>query len=461
MTASAQNIAVLGAGISGLTCALRLAEQGQKVTLIEGSDQLGGLGTFFQHDGRTFEKFYHCLLPSDGPLLGVLDSLGLGADVYWRPSSFAYADTGRIFPLNTPPDLLRFSPLPFVDRLRVGFTGVWGRVASARGLDDITTARWLEGLSGRRAFEKFWKPMLEAKFGDRYPDVPALWFWTRFNREKGQSKGEVKGYLRGGYKRITDAFAKRLRELGVNLQMQSRVERVDLDAGGRPLIVTQHGEQSFDQMIVTMPWPAFAKVAGQELRQQSPALHWGIDFQGVINHVLFLRRPLTRHYWLATPEVAHPFDGVVETSTLTDEADRGSGRHVVYLTKYLHRDDARFAQPEAELQQNWFAALQRLFPDVSESDVEAQFVFRAHFVEPVYTCGYLKRRPPEVMVPGRVYLATTAQVYPAVTSWNGSVTQVDRTLAAMRDQPPQRQQPQANAGRPGEVHASPAPQPCC
>ncbi len=30
--------------------------------------------------------------------------------------------------------------------------------------------------------------MLQAKFGDRYGDVPALWFWTRFNREKGGKK---------------------------------------------------------------------------------------------------------------------------------------------------------------------------------------------------------------------------------------------------------------------------------
>ena len=120
------NIAVLGGGISGLTCALRLAEQGRAVTLIEGSGQLGGLGTFFEHDGRTLEKFYHCLLPSDGPLLSLLDSLGLRDEVYWRPSSFAYADSGRIHPLNTPVDLLKFSPRSFIDRIRVGITGAYG-----------------------------------------------------------------------------------------------------------------------------------------------------------------------------------------------------------------------------------------------------------------------------------------------------------------------------------------------
>src|SRR5690606_1878903 len=97
---------------------------------------------------------------------------------------------------NTALDLLRFSPLSFISRLRVGATGLWGRLRSATGLDDITCEAWLTRLSGRSAFENLWKPMLQAKFGDRYRDVPALWFWTRFNREKGGGK-EVKGYVPG------------------------------------------------------------------------------------------------------------------------------------------------------------------------------------------------------------------------------------------------------------------------
>lgn len=437
MPRTAPHTVVLGGGISGLTSAYRLALAGHRVTLLEGSGQWGGLGTFFEHDGRPFEKFYHCMLPSDGPLLELLDDLGLTESIYWKPSTFACADQGRIHPLNGALDLLRFSPLSFLSRLRVGFTGLYGRLVSDKGLDDITTAQWLEKLSGRAAFAKFWRPMLEAKFGDRYHEVPALWFWTRFNREKGESKGEVKGYLRGGYKRITDTLAARLAELGVDLRLNQAIASVDLDAEGRPSVALASGqEETFDQLIVTLPWPAFAKVAGPALKAAAPGTDWAIDFQAVINHVLFLKRPLQPHYWLATPEPAYPFDGIVETSTLTDESDRGTGRHVVYLTKYLHRSDARFSESEETLKATWFSALQTLFPDLRREDVETEFLFRAPFVEPVYTTGYLKRRPPEALVPGRVHLATSAQVYPTVTSWNGSVTQVNRTLATLPAAPP-------------------------
>lgn len=425
------HIAVLGGGISGLISSLRLAELGYRVTLLEGSDQLGGLGTFFEHENRTFERFYHCMLPSDGPLLTALDSLGLTSEIYWKPSSFAYAHAGQIYPLNTPKDLLSFRPLPFLDRLRVGITGAWGRVCSDKGLDDVSTAEWLRGLSGRRAFSTFWQPMLEAKFGDSYDEVPALWFWTRFNREKGESKGEVKGYIRGGYKRITDVFRQRLAELGVTLRMQESIQQVDLDESGIPIIQTARGVLRADHLLITLPWPVIRHIVGERLQQTAAVPTWGIDFQGVINHVLFLRRPLTPHYWLATPEAHYPFDGVIETSTLTDESDRGEGRHVVYLTKYLHRTDERYLQSDDAVKKEWLSALQRLFPDLKASDVEADYLFRAPYVEPIYTRGYLKKRPPEILVPGRVSLATTVQVYPVVTSWNGSAIQVQRTLDQM------------------------------
>ena len=422
---------ILGGGISGLACALRLAEAGEKVTLIEGSDRLGGLGTFFEYQGRTFEKFYHCMLPSDGPLLALLDSLGLTQEIYWKPSTFAYAGAGRIFPLNTPFDLLRFAPLPFADRIRVGLTGLWGRLCSDKGLDDLSTVDWLTRLSGRRAFETFWKPMLEAKFGDRYADVPALWFWTRFNREKGESKGEVKGYIRGGYKRIIERAAERLRSRGPGTPLGDSFGSAALENSAPPLTKTATGQHQAARLLITLPWPGLTRITGPRLRQAAHVPDWDIDFQGVINHLLFLKRPLTPHYWLATPEAHFPFDGVVETSALTDEADRGAGRHVIYLTKYLHRDDPRFTQPDEAIHGPWFSALQRLFPDLTAADLETTHTCRAPYVGPVYTRGFMKRRPPEVLVPGKVFLATTAQVYPVVTSWNGSLIQAARTVDAM------------------------------
>lgn len=442
-------IAVIGGGISGLVAAYRLMKQGRAVTLLEGSAQLGGLGTFFEHDGHTFEKFYHCMLPSDGPLLALLDELGLSHDIYWKPTTFAYAEGEKIFPLNRAVDLLKFGPLSFWDRLRVGFTGLYGRMVKSTGLDEITTAEWLEKLSGARAFKKFWQPMLEAKFGDAWSGVPALWFWTRFNREKGDSKGECKGYVKGGYKRIIQALEAALRDGGAVIRMNEPVQKIELAEDGTPVVETSRFTERFSQVVVTSPWPTFAQAVGDRLKTEAGNISWDIDFQGVINAVFLLKRPLTSHYWLATPEEGYPFDGIVETSTLTNAEDRGqAGRTVVYLTKYLHRRDARYAARDEDIRENWFASLKRLFPALGEEHVEASYIFRAPFVEPIYTKGFLNRRAPEVLIPGRIFLSTTVQVYPTVTSWNGSVGQVEKTIQALNDSPSVAAPSVSNAGKP-------------
>jgi hypothetical protein len=76
-------------------------------------------------------------------------------------------------------------------------------------------------------------------------------------------------------------------------------------------------------------------------------------------------------------------------------------------------------------------ALKKLFPQLQDGDIEASYIFHAPFVEPIYKLGQMPLRPPEELVAGSVYLANTAQVYPVVTSWNGSVIQAHKTLAAM------------------------------
>ena len=434
--AEGDEVAIVGGGIGGLATAYRLAGAGAKVTLYEASDQLGGLGTFFPYGDGYLEKFYHCMLPSDEHLLALLADLGLGGEVYWKETSFGFMQGGRLYPLNGAVDLLRFRPLPFIDRIRVGLTGLWGRLCSADGLDDVTCVDWLTRLSGQRAFETFWKPMLQAKFGDRYHEVPALWFWTRFNREKGGGK-ERKGYIRGGYKRIVDTIAEAIRERGGVIHLNAPVERLDLDPDGGVLVSAGGGGvRRYDRLVITAPVFFLRQaVQGGRLEPILAVADPGIDIQGVVNAAFMLRRGLTAHYWVAAIDEDIPFQGVVESTTLLDRRDT-SGVHLVYVMNYLHRTDPAFARPEQDFLDDYQAGLMKLFPFLREGDIVDRFLFRAPFVEPLYTTGFERRKPPFVLLPGRIYLATTTQVYPQVTSWNGAVGLVGRMLDAMMAEHP-------------------------
>ena len=102
--------------------------------------------------------------------------------------------------------------------------------------------------------------MLQAKFGDRYHEVPALWFWTRFNREKGGNKKECKGYIHGGYRRIVEALSESIKAQGGTIKLQASIEKVDLNAEGRLSVLIPNSEvEVFDRVVITTPISFFNK----------------------------------------------------------------------------------------------------------------------------------------------------------------------------------------------------------
>ncbi len=424
-------VGVVGGGIAGMATAFHLARAGVEVELFEASDHFGGLGSFFQYRDSYLERFYHCILPSDHSLLEIIDALGIRDRTYWRTAEFGFLDGTQVRGLNTPLELLRFTPLSFLDRIRVGLTGFMGLYASGDGLDDIDVATWLRRISGQRAFDIFWKPMLKAKFGDAYTSVPALWFWTRLRREKGAGK-EVKGYVKGGYKFLIEQLAEYLSDCGVKFHLTTPVTQLRLAPDSGVEINWREGAARFDSVVLATPLNFVRWLTRDEsFAGHLDHINLDVESQGVINVVLLLRRSITSHYyWVAAIDDTLPFQGIVESSVLLDRAD-SAGMHLVYLMRYLHRDDDFFALPDEEIIERYIEALLKIQPQLSKADIVDKFVFRAPFVEPRYTLGYSKRKPPICVIPRTLFLATSAQVYPEITSWNGSATLAKRVAGEL------------------------------
>ncbi|WP_045309998.1 FAD-dependent oxidoreductase [Lentzea aerocolonigenes] len=402
---------VIGGGICGLAVAHRLARAGVEVTLLEASDQLGGLGTFFPWRDRWVERFYHCVMPTDENLLPLLGELGLRDDVCWERTSMGMIVDGTHYPFNSALDLLRFTALGVVDRVRFGVISVLlRRLGKGKDLDNLRTEDWLRGLYGDKVWENLFAPLFGSKFGAAFGDVPALYLWQRLGRERNVA---VRGYPAGGYKSIIDALRASIESHGGTVRTSAAV-RVLRDGE-----VELDGETiRADRIVSTLPLPALRQVADGELAPLLPSVN--LRYQGVVNALFVLRKPLSGHYWTPVLRSGTEFDGVVEMSPLTGPVD---GRHLAYVMRYTGRDSSLFAEDESAIAARWTDQLRSLHPG---ADVEEVHVFRAPFVEPVYPVGYLASRP-EVEVAGTsLLLATTAHVYPSVTSWNSSVGLANR-----------------------------------
>jgi protoporphyrinogen oxidase len=325
----ARHVAVVGGGISGLVAAYRLARAGTRVTLFEAAESVGGLGGQFDHDGTWYDKYYHVILPTDEHLIDLARELGLGDSMYWEETSLGFLYDRRMYRLAGPLDLLRFDPVPFADRVRLGLTALWAaHVAKPAPLDEITVEDWLRRLSGRRAFDRLWRPLLEAKFGDAYRTIPALWYWASFNREKGTDK-EIKGYFQGGYRSVAEALIRAAREAGAEIRTASKVENVALSPSedGAVRVRVAGEDVAFDSVVFATPFAVVPRIADAgTLGPWMTDLPVDLDHQGVINVLLMLRRPLTPYYWLPVVECGVPFRGIVETTRVLRPGDAG-GNH--------------------------------------------------------------------------------------------------------------------------------------
>lgn len=411
-------IAVIGGGIGGLASAYFLCQQGCKPIVLEASERFGGLGTQFQHGDLTLDRFYHVIQDSDAELCGLIAELGLAERLIWRDTGMGFYLGGCLYGFNTPLDLLRFRALPLVDRLRTGLGALYITRGKRAGLDldELSARDWLRRIFGARVFAQIWGPLLRAKFGERLDSVPAYWVWNTLNREKNGSQ-EVRGYLRGGYQALTEALREAILRGGGEIHLRSPVTAVEADSTG-VRIDSSGASGHFDAAVSTLALPLLAKVARGPLARAVPLPE--LAYQGVVNAVVVSTCRLQQFYWTIVVDPRFPFQGVVETTHVIPSQWVGN-RHLIYLMNYCDAESEVYARPDDEVKRQAVEGLCALYPQFTAAAVEAVYVFRAPHVEPAWTLGYLKKRPATRVGDTRLYISTTAQVYPRVTAWNASI----------------------------------------
>ncbi len=412
-------VVVIGGGICGLAIASRLSRRGESVTVLEASDQLGGLGTFFKDGDNWIDRFYHCIMPTDDHLLGLLDDLGIRDRVYWKRTRMGFLVGHRHFAFNTPFDLLRFTPLSFFQRLRLGVVSLLlRRLGEGKDLDNVRTEDWLRGLFGDAIWQAVWKPLFHSKFGDHASELPALYLWQRLGRESNVAD---RGYPRGGYKTIIDALASSIEDANGDVRVSAPVSKLEEGGDSMTVRLADGSEVEADWVVSTVPLPLLRQMTtgtALEGAYRDPAL----PYQGVVNALFFLSRPLEGFYWTPVLDCGTEFDGVVEMSALVDTEQFG-GRHLVYVMKYTDRESDLFLEPEESIGDRWTQQLVSIYPNLplQPEDVVDVKVFKAPFVEPAYPLGYTAMKPDFRVAGSRLLLATSAQVYPHITAWNSSV----------------------------------------
>jgi protoporphyrinogen oxidase len=415
--------AIVGGGFLGMTLALRLAQQGRDVTLIEAAPELGGLASAWSLDGVVWDRHYHVTMLSDSCLRHILEEIGVADELRWVTTRTGFYDGTKIHPISNALEFIQFPVLRMIDKLRLALTIICAsRRSDWKKLERIPVSDWLIAWSGRRTFERLWLPLLRAKLGDDYHKTSAAFIWATIARmyaaRRTGLKKEMFGYVRGGYARTLARFESVLRDRGVEILLGQKVSRIRSTRDGT-VVETPKVCRSFDEVVLTVPAPMVARLC-PELRTEEQAAFQAIEYKGIVCASLLLRQSLGEYYITNIADPSVPFTAVIEMTAMVDRSEL-AGHALVYLPRYVASNDPLFEQSDESLREQFLAALERMYPHFHREDVLCFRFSRLRYVFPIPVLNYSETVPPiDTSVRG-IHAVSSAQIVNGTLNVNETV----------------------------------------
>lgn len=422
-------VAIIGGGALGLAAAYDLCLKGHEPEVFEVAPFLGGQASTFEVGGGLLEKGYHHLFKSDTDIVDLIHQLGLGPKLHWIESKVGLFHGDRIWNFASPKDLLTFTPLSFIDRVRLGLVTLYlQKTKNWQRFESVTALEWLQNRVGRRPYEVIWEPMLRGKFGRHYDKVSMAWLWGKIylrvaSRERIWEKEKL-GYPMGSFGEIFDALDAEIKRMGGDVRLSTGVRRVIVDDGRAVgLEVQTRGSEPetrrYDAVIATTPSYVFTRLAPMLPKDYQQRLS-NVTYLSAVLAILVLDRPLTEKYWLNIADRSIPFVGIIEQTNFVSPELYG-GNHVVYLTNYPATDEPIYQMTPDELLEEYLPHLSRVNPNFNRPWIVDYHHHKVDAAQPIIGVNY-GQQIPDLRTPiPALYLANTTQIYPEDRGTNYSV----------------------------------------
>jgi protoporphyrinogen oxidase/GT2 family glycosyltransferase len=287
-----KRVAILGAGIAGLSSAWLLKKRGIECKVFEKRDYVGGLARSFSWNGFCCDFAAHRLFTiNENVLHDLLRLVPMGRHV--RRSKIYL----RGHWLRDPLDVLELSThLSIRERSKV----LWSYLFRPKNLPEDCFEAYVLKRYGKGLYGYFFKPYTEKLFGIPGSEISVLWARQKVRlanpldsfRENTKTKFQYFYYpIRGGYGAIADALYADIRE-----QVYRNTTVKGLETTNNRITAIQYERdgqavrEEFDAVVSTLP----LTITGQMLGQS-----YALKYQKVESVYLYINRPsLSDYHWI-------------------------------------------------------------------------------------------------------------------------------------------------------------------
>ncbi len=294
--------AILGAGISGLTLAWKLAEAGCQVTVFEKENQVGGLASTISNEHGFIDVGPHTFFTEDRELLSNFETL-MGEDILTctRSVTLSFRNGLVRYPFQ-PQDLLK--SMGIFNAIHILISYLKQRLTLRSSRDTLTENSslepWLIRQFGRALYDSFFKPYTEQFWQisanelsiDAIPNHTRLSFANALSslwRKKSEKNPSLIDreklptyYPRNGFGQIAERISTKATSLGATLLLNSHILQIHplsdhtftLDCKQNQIQQAKH----FDILISTIPISSLADLLNHPnhelIRSSAGGLHY-------------------------------------------------------------------------------------------------------------------------------------------------------------------------------------------
>jgi squalene-associated FAD-dependent desaturase len=381
--AADRRVAVVGAGVAGLSAACALADAGYAVTVFEQRPYVGGRASSYLHpgSGETIDNCQHILLGCCTNLRSLLERVGRADSIAWT-SELTYIEPGGRRSVVRPTAL----PAPLQSGpsfLNARCFSVADKRSIAHGLRDFLSG-YPEDVPGGESFlawaqrkgqtpgaiRRFWEPILQSALNDDLARI-SLHYAGKVLRESfmnSAAAGQI-GVPLLPLSEMYSGAARYIEARGGTVRLRSGVASIEQTPDGWcPRVAGAEPEaQTFDDIVLALPFEATARFL--------PSLPAGAardELAATLNH--FEHVPLAGiHLWFDREITDLPHAVLLDTTIQwmyqpdrlgPAKAGKGTGSHLELVVSVAHK---LINMTQAEIVALALEELALFFPAVREA----------------------------------------------------------------------------------------------